>query len=208
MAYDAQVLQFDHVIVPVEDLAAAAARFQDHYGLGSVEGGRHVGHGTANRLVPLGPDYLELVAVVDPDEARGSPFGRWVAAAAADGGRGLCLRSGDLDRVAERLGLTTVSMSRVRPDGLELSWRLAGMEALARGLPFFIDWDVPAELHPGASPAAHRSNPRGIVTVEVGGAPTVVRDWIGPSGLDIRLTRGAPGVGQITIATESGGLAI
>ena len=39
------------------------------------------GWGTANRIVPLGEAYLELVTVVDDPEAAQSPFGRWVAEA-------------------------------------------------------------------------------------------------------------------------------
>ena len=73
------MLAIDHVIVVVDDLDAAAARLLDEHGLASLPGGRHEGHGTGNRIVPLGPDYLELMAVVDADEAVGSPLGAWVA---------------------------------------------------------------------------------------------------------------------------------
>jgi Glyoxalase-like domain len=54
----------DHVLMAVVDLNAAGERFEVMYGLVSVEGGRHPGWGTANRVVPLGENYLELVAVV------------------------------------------------------------------------------------------------------------------------------------------------
>ena len=60
------------------DLAAAAEEIEARHGLASIEGGRHPGWGTANRIVPLGEAYLELVAVVDEAEAAQSPFGRWV----------------------------------------------------------------------------------------------------------------------------------
>lgn len=208
VAYDARMLEFDHVIVAVEDLLEASDLFLDRYGLASVEGGRHVGHGTANRLIPLGPDYLELVAVVDPEEASGSPFGSWVADAATAGLRGLCLRTPGLDSTAQRLGLDVIAMSRVRPDGYELRWRLAGMEALARGLPFFIDWDVDSEHHPGAALAGHRGRSLGLAWVEIGGDPQVFHSWIGPSELDIRTAGGTPGVKRIAVATQSGELIV
>jgi hypothetical protein len=62
-------LAIDHVLIPVDDLAAAGATMKARYGLTSIEGGRHPGWGTANRVVPLGDAYLELVAVIDRDAA-------------------------------------------------------------------------------------------------------------------------------------------
>src|SRR4051794_22384701 len=78
---DERVIELDHVLIAVTDLDAAGREFQSRYGLVSIAGGRHPGWGTANRIVPLGDTYLELVAAVDAAEAAGSPFGRWVAAA-------------------------------------------------------------------------------------------------------------------------------
>ena len=65
-------MELDHVLFAVADLAAAATEFESRYGLASVQGGRHDGWGTANRIVPLGDAYLELLAVVDEDEAASS----------------------------------------------------------------------------------------------------------------------------------------
>ncbi len=42
------------MLIGVADLAAAALELEAHCGLASVEGGRHPGWGTANRIVPLG----------------------------------------------------------------------------------------------------------------------------------------------------------
>ena len=52
------------VILGVQDLDAAASRFES-LGLAVVDGGVHPGLGTANRVVPLGSSYLELLGVVD-----------------------------------------------------------------------------------------------------------------------------------------------
>ena len=68
-------VELDHILIPVGDLSSAVAKFEARYGLASVDGGRHAGWGTANRIVPLGQTYLELVAVVDPKEAAHSAFG-------------------------------------------------------------------------------------------------------------------------------------
>jgi Glyoxalase-like domain len=53
-------LHIDHIVWGVDDLDRAAAQVQERYGLASVPGGRHPGWGTANRIIPLGPSYLEL----------------------------------------------------------------------------------------------------------------------------------------------------
>jgi hypothetical protein len=72
-------VELDHVLIAVADLTAAASVMEARYGLTSMEGGRHPGWGTANRIVPLGAAYLELVAVVDRTQATESVFGSWVA---------------------------------------------------------------------------------------------------------------------------------
>ncbi len=56
----------DHVIVIVHDLDAAASRYYEQHGLASVAGGRHPANGTANRIVPLGTSYIELMAPTHP----------------------------------------------------------------------------------------------------------------------------------------------
>jgi hypothetical protein len=202
------VLRFDHVIMAVRDLDAASARLLDDHGLASVEGGRHAGHGTANRLVPLGRDYVELVAVVDPAEAGASEFGRWVADhSAGEALAGLCLRTCDMNGLGQRLGLSPVTMTRTRPDGMILSWRLLALaQALREGLPFFIEWDVPPEEHPGKAAAGHRVTPTGIGWVELGGDVERLAAWLGPHDLDLRVVDGYAGVHRVGLATDTGEL--
>ncbi|MDH3260408.1 MAG: VOC family protein [Acidimicrobiia bacterium] len=201
------MLRIDHVIMTVRDLNAAADRLSDSHGLGSVPGGRHRGHGTGNRIVPLGHSYLELMAVVDPDEAPGSPLGRWVADQVTRGDRlaALCLRTDDIEAVARRLGQEPEGMSRQRPDGTELSWRLVGMQiALSEGLPFFIQWDVPAQYHPGLARADHRIEPSGVTWVELGGDPQQLAAWLEPHDLDLRVVPGHKGIRRLGIGTADG----
>jgi hypothetical protein len=51
------VLRIDHVVYAVPDLDEAAVRLREAFGLDSV-GGRHERWGTANRIVPMGDQYL------------------------------------------------------------------------------------------------------------------------------------------------------
>jgi hypothetical protein len=55
-------LELDHILIAVADLAAAGHEIEERHGLASIEGGRHPGWGTANRIVPLGDAYNVLVA--------------------------------------------------------------------------------------------------------------------------------------------------
>lgn len=206
------MIELDHVIVAVRDLDAAALRFERDYGLTSVEGGRHRGLGTGNRIVPLGDSYVELMAVVDEDEARESALAGWVLETCADGDRlgALRLRTDDVAAVAQRLGTPALPMSRTRPDGSELRWELAGLEqSLADPrLPFFIQWHVdPSEL-PGATPVEHRSGARGIAWVEVACEEQILRDRVGEPVDGLRAVPGEDGVCRVAIATPGGTLVL
>ena len=199
----------DHVIYAVDDLDAAGASLCDREGLASVPGGRHEGGGTQNRIVPLGESYLELIAVVDVDEAEGSEFGRAVRRALTEEHPlvGWVLATDDIDAVAKRLDLEVEEKSRETDDGSTLSWRLAGLErAMKSGaLPFFVQWDVPPEQHPGAAEVHHEAGPRGIAWVEVcADEPDEVREWLGEHAddLPVRIKDGGPALAAAAIETD------
>jgi hypothetical protein len=190
-------LQIDHVLYAVTDFEAAATRFEEDLGLDSIPGGPHPGWGTANRIVPLGPDYLELVGVVDREAAEASSFGRLVLEA-GDGLVGWSIGTDDLDRVANRLGLEIVRGKRNRPDGVRLTWRAAGIEEAMRSrgaLPFFIQWEGPGELHPGGDHQA----PAGIGWVEVASDEAQLRDWLGGAELPVRFASEGTGITSASI---------
>lgn len=197
------MLALDHVILGSADPEGSAEHLRRDHGLGSVPGGRHEGRGTANRIVPLGPDYLEIVGVVDEEEARGDDFGRWVLEGTEAGERllGWCLRVPDIDPVASRLGLEVTSWSRTRPDGRSLRWRLAGLpEAMIEpSLPFFIQWEI-ADLHPGREPVEHEAETAGIAWVEVAGSPDRTRRWLGDAELPVRVEEGEPSVRAVAVS--------
>lgn len=174
-------LAVDHLVLCVRDLDEAVEELEG-MGLASLPGGRHQGHGTANRIVPLGDAYLELVTVVDAADAVSSPFGSWVSGKAREGLAidAVCLRTHDLDELCRQLGLESKAMSRTRPDGVELRWRLAGLEeALTRSLPFFIEWGVPDELLPGASLVSHPAGSVALGRVLMLGDAEALGFWVG-----------------------------
>jgi hypothetical protein len=206
------VLRLDHVVYAVPDLDEAAVRFRGEFGLDSTEGGRHERWGTANRIVPLGDQYLELVAAVDEPMAAETAFGRGVLERAARGGGWFTIAAvaDDLDAVASRLGLEVGSGSRTRPDGQTVRWRMAGLDDPRREawMPFFLIWDISDELHPGRARAGHGVRATGLGRVEVGGDAERLRTWLGGDELPIQVTDDEPGIHRVAISTPDGELVI
>ena len=201
-------LELDHVLIVVADLAEAGREIEERYGLASIEGGRHPGWGTANRIVPLGETYLELIAVVDEDEAAQSPFGTWVARGtrpALAQPLGWAVRTRALDDVAGRLGLEVSSNSRPTGDGRVLRWRLAGVEAATAdpSLPILIEWGEGTPV-PGRSPISHPAGPMELTKLHLAGDADRVADWLGDHDLPIEVKPGTPAVTKIVLSGTAG----
>jgi hypothetical protein len=197
-------LELDHVLIAVRDLEAAGRELEARHGLASVEGGRHAGWGTANRIAPLGEAYLELITVVDESQAAASSFGRRVAAGIRSApGRplGWVARTDRLDEVAGRLGLTVSAGSRAGRDGCVLRWRLAGVEEAAAepSLPIFVEWGQGTPL-PGRAPIAHPAGAVELARLELEGDPARVAAWLGDHSLPIAVRPGEPAVVAAVLA--------
>jgi hypothetical protein len=203
-------LRVDHIIYAVTDLEAAAERLRQEFGFASVVGGRHPGWGTANRIVPLGHEYIELAAVVDREQAAASDFGRAVMDAVATGQPlvGWAVATDDLEDIARHLRLEVTSGSRDRPDGSTLRWRLAGVAAaLSTGaLPFFIQWAAPPDLHPAAAVVDHDVTPSGIAWVEIAAENEALHGWLGDHDLPLRITKPPARLKAVAISTATGEL--
>lgn len=189
------------------DLAAAGSEIEARHGLTSIEGGRHPGWGTANRIVPLGEAYLELVAVVDEAEAARSAFGSWVAKASPARAKpiGWAVRTNNLGEVARRLGLVVVAGSRTTRGGQLLRWRLAGIERAAAepSHPFFIEWERGTPL-PGQTPASHRATGVRMARVQLDGDADRLGVWLGDHHLPITVLPGTPALTSIILTAEAG----
>jgi hypothetical protein len=201
-------VEFDHAIYAVRDFEAAAGRLWDQFGLAAVPGGRHAGWGTGNWIVPLGPSYIELIGIVDPVEASQGLLGPHVTSVLRDGERfiGWVVRPDRFDEAVARLGLVPSEGSRARSDGTIVRWRTAdpAVTMADPSRPFFIEWLVPPELHPGRMQAAHRVEPQGISWVDVQGDEPAVRSWLGDDSLPVRVTPGPPALVAVGIQTANG----
>jgi hypothetical protein len=205
------VLELSQVILGVRDLDAATRRMEA-LGLSVLDGGVHPGVGTANRVVPLGRQYLELLAVVDEAEARAGWYGRALLAAIAGGDRFVrwSLRTDRIDEVAAPLGLSLAPRQRVRPDGVRLTWQAAGIEPAAElgWLPFFMQWDDPAQ-YPGVQPVRHANGARGVAWIEVATPdPERLARWTEGADVPLRVVPGAPGLRRVALATDGGEVVI
>jgi hypothetical protein len=223
MADDRPRVSTDHVLIAVHNLAEAAKRFETMYGLRALEGGRHPGVGTANMIIPLGASYLELIAVVDRDEAERSATTRRITRAVEDGRTFAtwAVRTDNLDALRRHLGTAGLELAppvagaRQRPDGVTLRWRsqLLVPPGDPSILPFVIEWQVAEGQHPAEAAVSHPSRARGIRTVRLGdpdptGASSRFRRLFGED-LNVSIERAATsGVMAVELDAPGGGLTI
>jgi hypothetical protein len=152
----------DHLIYRVPDLAGAIADVEERVGVRAQDGGKHIGLGTHNALLALGPQtYLEIIAP-DPGQPQPSaprPFG--LDEASRGGLSGWAIACQDIDAAAAAARSRgydpgeVAPMQRADPAGEVLRWRLT-LGAVAGGLvPFLISW--------GDTEHPARSAPRGLI---------------------------------------------
>lgn len=143
----------DHLVYATPDLEQGIDAIEELLGVRPAAGGKHTGLGTHNALLGLGEGvYIEVIAP-DPEQPppeRPLPFG--LATLRAPRLATFCIRTTDIDELvasARKTGYdpgNIVDMSRQRPDGTVLRWRLAFHEQMPEGgtIPFVIDWgDTP-----------------------------------------------------------------
>lgn len=206
------MLVLSQMIVGVASLDDATERFRG-LGFDVVDGGVHPGVGTANRVIPLGEQYIELLGVVSAGEARASAYGRALLREIDDGDRLVrwSLRTDAIDDVAARLGLEVERRRRIRPDGELLTWRAAGLDlALADATtPFFMQWDHDVQ-YPGAMPAAHPNGARRVTELSVSPRDADrFRRWTVGADAPLRIPEGCePGLLSVTVETARGEITI
>ena len=187
--------RIDHLVYATTDLNRGVDEIEKLLGVRATAGGQHLGWGTRNALVTLGPTaYLEIIAP-DPEQPppqEPRPFGldalkesRLVAWFVT--GRDLERLRSEAARKGVPLG-EVKSGSRRRPDGVQLTWQFTDPWApVADGIiPFFIDW--------GNSPHPAHTAAKGATLVNLRGehpdAPRV-SGMLRHLGLDLPMTQGA-----------------
>lgn len=175
-------MRLDHVSFAAgpDGLDATAARIGSLLGRDFVDGGVHPRFGTRNAVLPLADrTYLEIVEALDHPASDKAPFGQAVKARSALGGGwlGWVVAVSDIAPVEERLGRESVKGNRHRPDNTELLWRQIGVNGTLADpqLPFFVQWQSPAELHPSAG----ADDAWALACLEIAGDPQRVSEWLG-----------------------------
>lgn len=208
-------MRLDHLSYAAgpDGLESTAARLGAALGREFVDGGVHPRFGTVNMILPLADGiYLEIVQALDHPASDKAPFGQAVKARSALGGGwlGWAVAVPDISVVEQRLGRSAAPGSRHRPDGTSLKWQQIGINGLIADpqLPFFINWDVPAELHPSAGADGTVS----LAGIEIAGDPQRVSEWLGETVEapleDVKVEwvapHGTPGILAAQVLTPNG----
>jgi hypothetical protein len=208
-------MRLDHLSFAAgpDGLVSTASRIGGLLGRDFTDGGVHPRFGTRNMILPLaGNTYLEIVEVLDHPASDKAPFGQAVRARSAAGGGwlGWVVAVDDISVVEQRLGREAAVGSRHRPDGTELRWRQIGINGLISDpqLPFFIQWEVPVDLHPSAGADGSFS----LASLEIAGDPQRVSEWLGETveapledvKVEWAAPHGTPGVIAVQVQTPSG----
>jgi hypothetical protein len=193
--------ELDHLVFAAPDLDAGIHHIEALTGVRAVPGGPHPGMGSHNALLTFdAATYFEIIAIDpdQPDPGRPRPFGLDEATGARLAGYAIHPTGGEtLEEVAERmrsLGAdpgTIRAMSRIKPDGEEIHWRLTIAEASTTGdagLPFIIDWgDTP-------SPATTLPSMGSLLGVRISHPDAAVRSLIDGLDLGVETVEGPAGL--------------
>ncbi len=198
----------DHVVYGVTDLAAAVDELADRLGVRPAAGGKHVGRGTRNALLGLGGGtYLEIIAP-DPEQDRApGPLSFGLDRVRLPRLVGWAWRTTDIERYlrdARARGFDpgdVREMSRRRPDGFLLEWRLTldARDPARLVVPFLIDW--------GASAHPSESAPPGVRLIELRGEhpdPASVRADLAALGVKLPVDEGPEPALVATLDTPRG----
>jgi catechol 2,3-dioxygenase-like lactoylglutathione lyase family enzyme len=121
------ISRFDHAMIAVADLERAAAQWKS-LGFRLTPKGVHQGKGTANYCMMFPDTYLELIGVVNPDEASGRLAAR--IAETGEGVAGIAYGADDADKTYADLSVADVKAEP--PVSLERPLELDGERDMVR----------------------------------------------------------------------------
>lgn len=181
----------DHLVYATSDVEDTVADLARRLGVEAVAGGRHLGFGTRNALLSLGPTtYLEIIG---PDEGQHRPTnGYWYGVENLAQPRLVTwtARVEHLERVAAHshgAGYNPGNVHKVfreLPDGEKLSWRLTMPTGIGDGLvPNLIEWDEGCP-HPAGT------SPEGVELLQLRGyhpVPESIRPMLDALGVELEI---------------------
>jgi hypothetical protein len=197
--------QVDHLLYATPDLDLGVAAIDKLLGVHASTGGQHLGFGTRNALVALGPlTYLEIIG---PDPAQPKPAGPrrfGIDDLKAPQLVGWVSRSTGLDALVTRARAQGIALGdalsggRKLPDGNMLNWRYTDPSAIIehRLIPYFMDW--------GDSPHPATTAAKGARLVSLRAEhpdPARIEKMLRALNLDLPVTRGPQ---PILVATLEG----
>ena len=200
--------RIDHLVYGTPDVQRTVEELAEALGIRATLGGQHLGHGTRNAVIALGPStYLEILGP-DPDQPEPQEL-RWLGIDDLTAPRLLTWAATDDDlkqlvRDAAQQGIALGEVrpgSRTRSDGVVLSWHLTDpRQFVADGIvPFFIDW--------GNTPHPALSAAQGATLINLDAEhpdPQRVRRILAHLGLDLRVRSGPAPALVATIRTPRG----
>lgn len=151
----------DHLVYAAPELQAAVDAFEQRFGVRASGGGQHLGLGTHNRLLALGPrTYLEIIAPDpgQPEPAAPRPFG--VDGVTEPRLAGWAVAHDDIDQARATAvvhGFDPGEMmdgQRQTASGEVVRWRLTSNALQGGVVPFLISW--------GDTPSPALSAPTGL----------------------------------------------
>lgn len=208
-------MRLDHLSYAAgpQGLSTTTTRLSELLGEKFHDGGVHPRFGTRNMVLPLtGGQFLEVVEPLDHPASDKAPFGQAVRSRSEAGGGwlGWVVAVSDIRVIEARLNREAVIGSRHRPDGVELCWKQIGVKGLQSDpqLPFFVQWDTEAHLHPSADATGHV----GLSKLEIAGNPERLAEWLGEPAqhplddvdVDWVAPHGTPGIIAASFRTPDG----
>jgi hypothetical protein len=204
---DLLIQQVDHLVYATPDVDAACADLERRLGVRASVGGRHLGRGTRNALIAIGPaSYLEIIG---PDAAQSLARPQWFGIDALTAPRLVTWAAAAtrLDRLADgaaqrgvQLG-TVTDGRRERADGIVLTWKATDPNVMLAGglVPFFIDWGE--SPHPASTAAP---GPRLVALRGEHPDPEHALQLLAAVGVEMRVDAGATPALVATLSVADG----
>ena len=199
--------RIDHLIYASPELDDGVRAIEERFGVQAEGGGQHIGHGTHNKLLTLGPTtYLEVIAPdpTQPEPLDPRPYGvDGIEHSGLVGWAIACENIVTSLKAARAAGYDpgeVIEGHRLTASGAMLRWRVTSNARIGGVIPFLIDWgDTP---HPAASARAglrleamhiEHPDPESIasalralgagVDVRLGARAALIADLRGPKGI-------------------------